>query len=377
MPKGFIIAKWTEDQGLIVQLTYPESIVVDLDDMMRIFFAHITGAGEAGNVLVRLEKAQCSVASHFTGMQSEEPLMVNLMLELGEDPDMFGEAILQQINATILKYLEQHGTDPSKAAVVDKNIKVYLRNALFFLDRLKNMNKEQLIAQIFTSKKKRTILKILQDSARSKKEIRTFLEEELNVIVSNLDITLDPFIKTNLIKQDWLEGLADIYLFLVSDFTIIRAPPAKVVASAGKNRPSWGVAKAYLDQVREFFSTYKPTPQDSFKVAYTMLHPDKYDYIAILREKAYPRNKIPKSSGLTYSNIDVLIDSMIKDNILTTITDKKRQEWVFLLCDLKVQIFYPEYMIEKIRKDHMMKKIKSIVAIKHLELLEKSYVKEK
>jgi len=47
MPLGYVITEWTEDQGLIVKLSYPENLEIDLDDMMRIFYAHITGAGEA------------------------------------------------------------------------------------------------------------------------------------------------------------------------------------------------------------------------------------------------------------------------------------------------------------------------------------------
>ena len=102
MPLGFVITEWTEDQGLTVTYSHPESLDIDLDDMMRIFYAHITGAGEAGNVLVRLEKTRSNVSSYFTGMESERPLMINLMLELGEDPEMFGEAVILEINATIL-----------------------------------------------------------------------------------------------------------------------------------------------------------------------------------------------------------------------------------------------------------------------------------
>ena len=89
MPLGFVITEWTEDEGMTVKLSHPESLEVDLDDMMRIFYAHITGAGEAGNVLVRLEKARSNVFSYFTGVDSEMPIMINLMLELGEDPEMF------------------------------------------------------------------------------------------------------------------------------------------------------------------------------------------------------------------------------------------------------------------------------------------------
>ena len=37
MPIGFVITEWTEDQGLAVLYTHPETLEVDLDDMMKIF----------------------------------------------------------------------------------------------------------------------------------------------------------------------------------------------------------------------------------------------------------------------------------------------------------------------------------------------------
>src|SRR5665648_286492 len=113
MAKGYIITNWTEDQGLGVQLSYPESIKVDLDDMMRIFYAHITGAGEAGNVVVRLEKARSNVSSYFTGMESQSPMMINLILQLGEEPEMYGETVISDINKTIIKYLSHINANPS------------------------------------------------------------------------------------------------------------------------------------------------------------------------------------------------------------------------------------------------------------------------
>ena len=165
MAKGFIITEWTEDQGLAVTYSHPESLDIDLDDMMRIFYAHITGAGEAGNVLVRLEKARSNVSSYFTGMESSKPLMINLMLELGEDPEMFGEAILHEINQTILKYLIQMGTSVSQKYEITQELTKYLKGTLILLERLKNLTKEQRLARIFSSEKGRAILEILQDKA--------------------------------------------------------------------------------------------------------------------------------------------------------------------------------------------------------------------
>jgi len=375
MPKGFIITRWTEDEGLVLYLNYPKDIPVDLDDMMRVFYAHITGAGEAGNVLVRLEKAQCNVASYFTGLEHEFPLMINLMLELGEDPDMFGEAILRQINQSILNYVMKYGSNITQAYDAMEKLKAYLKNALFLLERLKNLTKEQLLAQIYSNKKKRVILNILQNGPMSKKDLRNKIEDSLNVIISNIDTTLDPFIKTNLVKQDWIEGLSEIFLFLINDFTIIRTPPEKIVKDAKKNSPTSELAGKYLEKVKEFFLHYEPDNKDSLKIAQIMMNPDKYDFLSLFRARPYPMTKIPKGEGSTFTSTESLIQAMVSDNILTLIPDSRNIDWVFLLCDITSETFYPEYLLEIIRKLYINKQIKNEVVIKHLEFLENAYVK--
>ncbi|KKM99815.1 hypothetical protein LCGC14_1144100, partial [marine sediment metagenome] len=259
MPIGFVITEWTEDQGLVVLYNHPETLEVDLDDMMKIFYAHITGAGEAGNVLVRLEKARSNVSSYFTGMESSRPLIVNLMLELGEDPEMFGETVIQEMNEKILSYLGKMGSDLSHDYDVVKELKGYLKDALFLLDRLKNLTKEQKIAQIYNSEKGRTILMTLQERALSRKELQGILEEKLNKIIANMDITLDPFIKTGLVKQDWVEEDTDVTLFLLKDFDLLRTPVAKLIDNAKRNLPSPQLATRYLKEVRDFFKNYTPT----------------------------------------------------------------------------------------------------------------------
>jgi hypothetical protein len=375
MPLGFVITEWTEDQGLVVKLSHPESLEIDLDDMMRIFYAHITGAGEAGNVLVRLEKARSNVASYFTGMESDMPVMINLMLELGEDPEMFGEIVLRKINEDIMTYLKYMGGDVSQSYEIAKKLTIYLKGTLFFLDRLKSLSKEQRLAQIYSSEKARTILEVLQEKARSRKELQGILEEKLKKIIPNIEIVLDPFIKTGLIKQDWIEGETDINLFLLSDFAIFRAPPTKLVEDAKKNLPTPEVATKYLEEVTKFFNTYKPNLDDNLRIAQNLINPDKYDYITLFRERPYPLNKIPKGPGESIEQIGSFLKPMEEDQIIKVIKDSKDTFWVFLFTDIVTDIFYPEYLIEKIRKDRMEGKLKKNVAIKHLEFLEAAYKK--
>jgi hypothetical protein len=375
MPQGFIITEWTEDQCLVIKLSYPEDLKIDLDDMMRIFYAHITGAGEAGNVLVRLEKAHSNVSSFFTGMESEKPLMINLMLDLGEDPDMFGEAVIREMNETILTYLNKMRSGISETYEIVKELSNYLRNALFLLDRLKNLTKEQRLAQIYSNTKTRTIFEILRERAMARRDLQDELGEKLQKVFSNIEVTLDPFVKTGLIKQDWIEGHSDITLFLLSDFTIFRSPVEKLVEDAKKNLPTPTLATNYLEEVTKFFTDYKPSFEDNLLIAKDLINPDKYDFITLFRERAYPLNKIPKGPGESMEQVSDFLKGLEKDNVLRFLRDEKGALWVFMLSDIATKTFYPEYMIEKIRQDRADKKVSKEVAIKHLELLETAYKK--
>ncbi|MFX1460343.1 MAG: hypothetical protein ACFFBT_12830, partial [Promethearchaeota archaeon] len=111
------------------------------------------------------------------------------------------------------------------------------------------------------------------------------------------------------------------------------------------------------------------------KIANTMTNPDKYDFITLFRDKAYPINKIPKSPGETFDQIKEFLNLLEKDKIITLIKDDNGLDWIFLLTDVVAQTFYPEYMIENIRKNVSDEKLKMDTAVKHLELLEQTYKK--
>ncbi|NVM29953.1 MAG: hypothetical protein HWN65_14015 [Candidatus Helarchaeota archaeon] len=374
MPRGFIVTKWDEDEGLVLETKFPETIEVDLDDQMRVFYSHITGTGTAGNVVVRLDKSKANVASYFTGMESETPRLINLMLELGEDPEMFGDIMIQDINQAISNYLKRMDQNPSQRFEILDDLKNFLSMTIFYLERFANLSKEQRMAQIYASLKGLQILQLLRERARSRKEIQHHLEQ-IGQIVTNIEIVLDPFIKTGIVKQDWIEDVNDIFLFLLTDFTLLRKPAVKIIEQAKKYQPAPEVAEKYLEAVRRLFSNYKPSVEDSLKIAKNMLNPDKFDIIGLFKDKIYPIKKIPKGTGQTSTDIVELIKTMAEDDIFIIIKDKQNVEWVLLLSELAAESFYPEYLIEKIRKDHLEEKLNQEVAVKHLELLEKAYTK--
>jgi len=343
--------------------------------MMRIFYAHITGAGEAGNVLVRLEKARSNVSSYFTGMESENQYMINFIMELGEDPEIFGEAVLSEINKNILFYLKGINQNPANSLDITSELTDYLKNSLTYLERLKNLTKEQVMAQIYNSGKGRMILEILQKKPHTKKELHSLLEEKTGKFIPNIDVLLSHFVKTDLVRQDWIEGDSDITLFLLSDFIIIRKPVNKLIDDAKKGIPNPHVAKMYQEIVSSYFSNYTPTEEDNLKIAHHMINPDVFDYVVLFREKSYPINKVPRGPGETFDQVRTFLSTLEADNIIKIIKDESNVEWIFLVTDITALKFYPEYLIENIRKAVSEDILKKEPAVKHLELLEQIYKK--
>ena len=231
------------------------------------------------------------------------------------------------------------------------------------------------MAQIYTSERGRIILEILQESALTKKELQNLLEEKTGRYIANLDISLDPFVKTDLVRQDWIEGDPDISLFLLSDFSIMRAPVNKLIEDARKGIPTPYLASKYLELATNFFSDYEPSFGDNLKIATHMINPDIFDYVILLREKPYPINKLPKGPGESFEQIKKFLMVLESDKIIAVHKDEDDMAWVFLLTDLIAQTFYPEYLIENIGKAVTETKLKKETAVKHLELLEQVYKK--
>jgi len=369
VPKGIVVLEWTMEDGLIPIKRFPEKLEINIDDMMRVFYAHITGAGGSGECT--LERAQINISSYFTGMDSEPPYMINLILEKGEDQEMFG-GLVKEIYSNVLDILAEKTDDPQQQLKLSKKLDEYLAKMFDFLQRLGNLSKEQKVAQIYCSPKAREIHKRLQEGPVSKKELKFYLEKELDQVVTNLELTIDPFTETDIIKEDWVKGYKEQFLFLLRDFTILRGPATKMIKSAKKNLPTEVVAKEYLRRVTDFFSKYRPSFEDSLKIASILMHPDKYDVLRLFTFNFYNFKKIP--TGYGGEETKKIINELIEEKILTKITENKI-EWVFLLSDIVVNIFFPEYLLEKIRKEFKDGLIKKEVAIKHLELLEKAYSK--
>ncbi|NVM30902.1 MAG: hypothetical protein HWN65_18825 [Candidatus Helarchaeota archaeon] len=241
------------------------------------------------------------------------------------------------------------------------------------LDEMRYLGKEQILAKIYSSELDYTILRLLRERARNKTEITRILEDRMmQTTLREVNDAIDLLVQTEVVQLEWFEGNFDVHLFLISDFGLFRLPPWKIMKEAEKNLPSPVVAEKYLEAVQEFFANYTPGREDNLFVAKQLQDPDIFVTLTLLRERTYPLKKFPKGMG---DGVDMqsIIRKMVEAGIVKIIQDETKEEWVLLLTDIRAPQFYPEYMIENIRKDATEKKIKPELAVKHLDLLEMHY----
>ena len=209
----------------------------------------------------------------------------------------------------------------------------------------------------------------------------------MEITIKNLDVLLEPFLELNLIRRDWIKGKRDKvtglvedqgeYLFLTKDIELLRVPNLDLLNHLKDSKSD--LYPKYEAQVIDYFSEYNPkeqTIEQKKKLSSILLNPDVYDLFAMLRNKYYPRDKIPNIFS-EFADVELLLDDLIQSQIIIEIKDQKERPWLLLLTDIQPIIFFPEYLLERIKdayhSEDIKKKIPFEVAKKALELLEVAY----
>jgi hypothetical protein len=268
---------------------------------------------------------------------------------------------------------------------INANFQKELKYTVFQIKRLTSLDKVQKVALIFNNYERMEILKTLRQIPKSKKDMRDIVERVREN--PNLDVLLEPFLELNLIRRDWIKGKRDKrtglvtdqgeYLFLTKDVDLIRKPNIELLKHLKDTKHE--LYQKYEEKVIEFFSNYDPltqTLEEKKKLSSLLLNPDIYDIFAMLRNKFYPRDKLPNIFS-EFANIETMLDELIKLKIITEIKDKQGRSWLLLLTDVAPVIFFPEYLLTNIKDAYHSqdgkKKIPFEVAKMALGLLEVAY----
>ncbi|MCP4763495.1 MAG: hypothetical protein GY870_17105, partial [archaeon] len=186
-----------------------------------------------------------------------------------------------------------------------------------------------------------------------------------------------PLNKTNLIDEENISKGKKIsleYVFLTRDVAVIRIPNVDIFKAAKAGQMPIDIREKYIEEVEKFFQTYRISSEDASILGEIVSNPDSYEIIQVLRNEYCIREELPQKVGREIEGIENILKDLAEKKIITAIKDKKQRIWVLLLSDIKFPTFFPEYMIDIIRRRWKEGTIAKEIALKHLEILRAEYI---
>jgi len=370
------------------------STLIDISDVFGIFYQHSAGSieisEEFGNFqLSNLKKTPYKAWSYFMQEKAGAQTITILIFELDDELELFEDIIKQMGKNLEVFYKELVWAKKAKRlSAIEKannDISNQLKLTQFHIDRLSNLDKLQKVGLIYKSKERLEILESLREKPHSKMELKKKIE--LMNRDANIDILLEPFIELNLIRRDWIKGderdkdkgkfkNQGEFLFLVKDITLARVPNEHIIKLLTESENK--LFYEYRKKIRKFIQMYKPNNQsieETVKLANMLLNPDEYDFFNLMKTGFYPLEKIPKILS-EWADREKILEELEELNIITILHGKKKKEWVVLFNDIQPLIFFPEYLLPRIRRKYKLKEITYEVAKKAYDLLEVTFVEK-
>ena len=385
----------------------PDSLQADLDDLIstndrfRLFFNHTTGmkmkrrGRSIKNFIIgRLKESPYKILSYYYKTESESQFLSIALFDRDVEIEVY-ESIFYQLTERLTPVFEKIGTGKIRNVqaldVIERDMRNDLKYAIFQIERLSNLSKLQKVGLIFSSFPRMELLRMLREGPIARSQLNEKIQEIKNN--SNLEILLKPFIELNLIRRDWVHGVREKktgriqaqgeYIFLVKDITLIRKPPSLLLAEMKHNKL---IGSHYQEYIQKFYTEYNPfadLEKESEVLAKFLLDPDVFDFLALLKTRAYPLKKLPNVLS-SFSDINDVLAQLIEAKIITIIKDQLDMKWICLIAEIYPMIIFPEYLINKISdrspmnlgafsKESLVAPITKEVGNIALDLLESTY----
>ncbi|NVM27659.1 MAG: hypothetical protein HWN65_02365 [Candidatus Helarchaeota archaeon] len=366
MPKGILLVRWDDKLGVVVEGMYPKTLKISEDHVMRIFTTHAMGGGEAGFMSMSIENL--NVASYYTGLPEEgrSQYYMALLLEDEENGDIFEEPLIE-----VSKLLVDH--------VKDKYFNQFLAKQFEDIQKLTEITEEQRYSMIHRDSRRILVLRKLGLGALPRDELRKWLSDQIGEEVLDLDAILLPFVKTQMIYEipvETTEGSKTNCIFLVKDVFTMRSPVEKFYKASkdgGAPPEMRPVFQIYKEETESYFKEYKFGDVDSKQIAEIIADPSHYNLITILRNNYIETHQLLDIYEKDMDQIMPQINDLKRYNVVEEIKDKRGNSWIFLKTDIVFPSFFPEYIVDSIRRRWMEKGITQNLALKHLELLKSVY----
>ncbi len=352
MPVAMLLIDWDSKIGAVLKAKVPGDFAdyyrEDLNtEIMRIFTSHAMGDATAGfaSLSIRIGGEEYNVASYYTGLvREEEQYCISLLLTPTEDPKVY-EAAITSIVSPITNAV---------VSMTDAELQVELDNTYRRIIRLAGMTDESRLARLFSDEVSRAVFPKLWKGGISKENLEEWLKMVTGLPSVSVDSIIAPFEELGLVKTEWVDEIGRTCIFLVKDLEIFRAPPLTAMDAAGSVLDP-ELAAEYKSEVLEFLTEWQKTPDDTVAVSHILADPDCYDTLTLLRRHPVNISELEATLGIPPKELKQASQTLKKYRV---VSEKRRKgpsgeydKWLFLLNDIRVRLFFPEYFLQTLIVD--------------------------
>ncbi len=352
MPVAMLLIDWDSKIGAVLKAKVPSDFAdyyrEDLNtEIMRIFTSHAMGDATAGfsSLSVRIGGEEYNVASYYTGIvREEEQYCVSLLLTPSEDPKMYEAAITSIVSPLTTAVV----------AMTDAELQTELDNTYRRIIRLAGMTDESRLARLFSDEISRAVFPKLWKGGISKEDLEEWLKMVTGLPSVSVDSVLSPFEELGLVKAEWVDEIGRTCVFMIKDLEVFRAPPLLAMEAASSVLDP-ELAAEYKTEVLEFLTEWQKTPEDTVSVAQILADPDSYDVLSELRRRPVNISELEATLGIPPKELKDAIQNLKKFRV---VSERRRKgasgeydKWLFLLNDIRVRLFFPEYFLQTLVTD--------------------------
>ncbi|MHA1682535.1 MAG: hypothetical protein ACTSUE_16475 [Promethearchaeota archaeon] len=379
---GLVVGRWS-DFGIRVITEYPQNFRKDNDiednRLQTIFNDRIVQDNPGFDTIV---DGEMTIATYISPIMngyynegndslSKDPGqgIVFLFLDKEQKIDGIKEQFVE-FSISILKIVD------------DNNFPELFFNIIDNFAFLNPLSEEQRYAAIYNNEIREQLLKKLGEGPISRDDLEQWILTTFNLEYIDFNGMMSPFLKTGLVKQSY-DGITSkkkkSHFYLVRDVYLFRIPPRKLIDAfkRGKLDRAKPETVDYLNEVMAYFDEYELTPTDITRNSRLLTIPNIYNIILLLREGMFEidefRIDFLESFNFLPSNFNYLLKLLEKAEILK-IYKKGKNTYLVLMSDIQFQVFFPEYIVDNIRKSWRENKIDRNLAVKHLTFLRDEYM---
>ncbi|MFW9828356.1 MAG: DUF2341 domain-containing protein [Candidatus Thorarchaeota archaeon] len=356
-PLGLILMKWDERIGADLLGKYPEDVKISEKTLMQIYGTHEYTA-EKG--LITLIRENINALSYYTGPETNYYII--LLLSMDDDPDIY-EGEMANIASLILQNLEDD---------------VYLQLIPSFFQRLSiypTLTYEQNLIFCYQDSIKQMIINTLRDyGVISKSELNIWLKDrELEGII-DLEAILAELVRYEMIKIASVKEIPSELIFLTKDIFMLRVPPDTLFKDPMKNGLPIQFAQSYQEEVQNYFKDYHPTEDDMLKILDNLIDHEVYETLQLLRTAIVTMRDFEKLKRKGVTDIYGVLKKLYDTNMIRIFKDENDIEYYALITDFYVDLIFPKYLLNVIKRLYEQKSKTDKVLLKYLDLLEDVYI---